>query len=1141
MRISLAWRAARASVLAVLVGGVLLPSAPAHSQPVAPRVVSGPTATTPPPGPSLVTDGARAQAAADRPDKPASGPQRAAPAIAASIPSGTWQPLGPAPIGPPFLQSGGFYGGVNAGRIDSVAVIPTGAHAGRTVVGTAGGGVWTSDDDGTTWTARTDQAPSLAIGAVADDPSNPDHLIAGTGEIFPCGDCYPGNGMLSSSDGGTTWTVQNPGGVFTGAKVGQVAIDQNNSLHMFAATNSGLFVTTNGGTTWAQPTDPSYGANVAGFVSAVVIDPTNPLIVYVGGTSKTVAKSTDGGLTWAAANTSITLPGGSFPLIALAISASSHLVLYASVGTTTGDKLNKTVDGGATWTLTNAPDFTGQLYSYGSGNGEQGWYDNTVAIDPINANHVVAGGIGVVETTDGGTTWTNVNGKTFFAGGPPNKVHPDFHAIAFRPDSKVWLGCDGGAFLYNPAGLSVANSNGNLNITQFYAGFNEVGGNVLAGAQDNGSARTSSPTVGPWTGIVVGDGGPSAITPNSSPTQFSIGNMALRVTTDGFASTLTNITPPNPNAPFTPPMIVVPNVGSPTNPTVYYGGQDLWQTTNPTSGATWNKRTFVFGSVSAIAAAPSDPNTVYVGFENGTLQVSTDGGVTFASLAVLPAFGSTFVTGISVDPTNAKAITVSVSTNNTRFQLAPPHVAQFSYTTDPSLGTWTVITGNGLPPQAAVSRVVYDNGALVAATDAGVYGTGTVSGGSTSWSLVGTGLPAVQVQDLFVDPTDSTLYAVTHGRGAWKLPVPVAGAADLAITKMASPSPVEAGTNLTYTLSVSNSVAATAATSVVLNDPLPTHTTFVSLVPAAGWLCTTPTVGANGTVNCTRPSLAMADGAQAFTLVVRVDLQTPASTSIGNTATVSSSTVDPTPADNTATTSTPVTFAQSLPAVVRTSTTWLLRNTLLGSGAADTTFAYGTRPLTPMMGDWTGSGTKTAGTFEAGVFKLRNTNTTGGADIMFTFGDPRGFAVAGDFNGDGVDDVAVYRNGVWQIHYLGTSPPPDATFSFGPGGAWPNTVPVVGDWTGTGIDGIGTYTYSTGTWDLRNTASAGVDNIGPFVFTAGAGSYPVTGDWTGNGIYGIGVKLGTTWSIRNTASAGAADNTLTFGLANDLPLTWRQP
>ena len=161
--------------------------------------------------------------------------------------------------------------------------------------GTAGGGIWTSDDNGTTWLPRSDAAADLAIGAVTVDPSNSNHLIAGTGEANQCGDCFAGVGILVSTDGGTTWTLQNPGGVFSGHYVAQVAIQPTNSNHQFAATDAGLFVTTNGGASWAKPTDPSY-ATVNGNITAVVINPTTSTIVYIGGGAKTVAKSSDGGV-----------------------------------------------------------------------------------------------------------------------------------------------------------------------------------------------------------------------------------------------------------------------------------------------------------------------------------------------------------------------------------------------------------------------------------------------------------------------------------------------------------------------------------------------------------------------------------------------------------------------------------------------------------------------------------------------------------------------------------------------------------------------------------------------------------------------------------------------------------------------------
>jgi len=688
----------------------------------------------------------------------------------AALPAGAWKPLGPDPIGPPFLAFAGFYGGANSGRVTAMVAIGSGTHAGRVVAASAAGGLWTSDNDGTTWTARTDHTLSIAIGSLAIDPANPDHLIAGTGEGNHCGDCAPGLGILSSVNGGTTWVIQNPGSVFTGAHVAAVAIGPGDSHHMFAATDRGLYVTTNSGTAWAKPTDPSY-APVDGDINAVVVDPSTPSTVYLAGGAATVAKSTNGGVAWSPASTGITAPPpGSFPVTVLAIAASSPSTLYASVGTfTLPVALYKTTNGGTTWAPVVAPDYTGQAYSYGpgGGTGEQGYYDNVVAVDPANASHVLAGGIALIETIDGGTTWTNTNTKAFFAAGT-NRDHPDHHGLAFRADHKIWVGDDGGTWLYDPATNDFANKNGNLNITQFYHGFSEVAGTVLAGSQDNSSARTNKGVLAAWSGIFSGDGGPSAITPNQVQTQFVIQNSSLWMTTDGFATTFRNIAAPAQGS-FSPPMTVAANAVDPTNPTVFYGGPDLYRTTNPAAATpTWAKVTTVGSFVSAIAVAPNT-HIVYVAFEDGTIQVSTDSGVSFTSLAAQP-FAETFVTGLSVNPANAKSITVSVSSTDARSYFDNPHVAQYSYTTTPASGTWAVITGN-LPNRGAVSHVIYDNGALVAATDAAVYATAAPAGSSTQWTLAGTGLPNVQVQDVAVDKVTHALYAATHGRGVWKLPV----------------------------------------------------------------------------------------------------------------------------------------------------------------------------------------------------------------------------------------------------------------------------------------------------------------------------------------------------------------------------------
>ena len=225
------------------------------------------------------------------------------------------------------------------------------------------------------------------------------------------------------------------------------------------------------------------------------------------------------------------------------------------------------------------------------------------------------------------------------------------------------------------------------------------------------------------------------------------------------------------------------------------------------------------------------------------------------------------------------------------------------------------------------------------------------------------------------------------------------------------------------------------------------------------------------------------------------------------------------------------------PLVVSGSTSWQLRDTLT-TGEANTTFSYGAKPLAPLTGDWDGNGSRTPGTFEAGVFKLRNAHSAGAADETFTFGDPRGFPVAGDWNNDGRDDVAVYRNGTWEFRYEVCGTPTTFTHTFGTGN-WPATVPVAGDWDGDGTDTIGTYTLASGTWTLSNTLPAGSGAaIAPFLFWQGTGSYPVVGDWDGDGDDTVGTKRGTTWALRNDNSNGGPALSFDFGATNDLPLSW---
>jgi PKD repeat protein len=689
---------------------------------------------------------------------------RAIPAarLASSL-TGAWAPLGPAPV----TQS--VYGGQNSGRVDSLAV----SSAGEIFVGTAGGGVWTSSNNGASWTTSTDQVSTgLAIGAIAIDPTNPSIIYAGTGEDNNCGDCFYGGGVLKSTDGGATWTVENPGGIFTGAAFASIAVDPNNDQRVYAGTSNGFYVSADGGSTWVQRagsvTDPTWG---------LALDPTtSPTTVYIATSGLGVQKSIDGGVTFTTASTGLPA-AANFGVTELGIGSGNagHHTLYAAVqlnGTTDtngGDlSMFKTTNGAGSWSQLTIPTYTTTAYAYGSGPGDQASYDNTLAVDPSNAARVIAGGVAAIETTNGGATWSNINGQTFGTG--VSVLHPDFHAVAFAPSGHAIIGCDGGVFGYAGGGASgVSNLNTNLNTTQAYEGLAQSGNgtSILAGLQDNGTALYSGSPA--WVDEVSGDGGSNAINPLDSTEQFGEADQSLLLTTDGW-STFTDITPPfGMNGNFVSPMTIVPNSAAPDSPTVFYGGADLWETTNPTAASpTWTQLTSVGTDVSAIAVAPSNPDVMYVGFDDGTLLVSTNATSASPTFTNIASPVGAWITHIEVDPTNPASILISFSASDVQTFAVPPLVAAGSVTlTGTPTASYTDITGN-LPTGVASNSVVFDGGSLLVATDVGVFETSSPNGSSTTWSAAGTALPNVQVIGLTVD-ANGDAFAATHGRGVWEL------------------------------------------------------------------------------------------------------------------------------------------------------------------------------------------------------------------------------------------------------------------------------------------------------------------------------------------------------------------------------------
>jgi len=336
-------------------------------------------------------------------------------------------------IGPAVLTD---RNGLNkfSGRISALAVDPRNSLV--VYAGAADGGVWKTINGGQSWTPLTDAQPSLSIGSIALDPSAPDTVYVGTGELNG-GDGYPGVGILKSTDAGNTWTnIQAP---FipknnVGFRIAAVSVSPANSQIVLAAAAStslpqgteGVFRSADGGNTWTNVLRASLGA------TSVVFDPQNSSVAYAGIVKTNangpqtveVLKSTDAGGTWS--GTGLAETAGSRVMLVVAPTDSSLYVAYTAV---TSDRafLFRSRDSGTSFTELN----DSQLCTAQCG------YNLAMAVNPTNSDEVFFGGFDILGSTDGGATWD-------FA----FTTHADQHALAFSASGdRVYAGNDGGMWV----------------------------------------------------------------------------------------------------------------------------------------------------------------------------------------------------------------------------------------------------------------------------------------------------------------------------------------------------------------------------------------------------------------------------------------------------------------------------------------------------------------------------------------------------------------------------------------------------------------------------------------------------------------------------------------------------------------------
>jgi photosystem II stability/assembly factor-like uncharacterized protein len=583
-----------------------------------------------------------------------------------------------------------------------------------------GAGIYRSTDHGATW-QQVGLTDSGAIGRIAVDPTDPQHLfVAAAGNLFnPGGE----RGVYETIDGGATWTrVLNGDNDTTGAV--DLAIDPTNPNRVFAAM-------------WDHRREPD--------------------LRRYGGVGSGLYRSTDGGTTWQRLTNGLPGADATIGRIGVALSPSNPQRVYAIVNQTNGffQGFYRSDDGGHSWT--NVPPDT----KLSDAQASFGWWFGRLWVDPVNQARVFAAGVSLCESQDSGATFTeHVN------------PHADHHAMVWDPKvaGRVYLGNDGGVYRSDN---NASNDQWTKAVSQPYTQFYSVdvseqdASRLVGGAQDNGVNRSYD---GPsWNYYVFGDGLAALINPvdqNYVYGCYQYGNCYR--STDG-GTTTTYFTPAI--AAGNRRNWFAPLVFAPSNPAIlYFGGTRVHRSTN--NAATWSvispdltggpgrDTSYPFGTVTTVASAKTDANRILAGTDDGRLWFTNNLGANWTRVTD-PDLPGTWVTRVAVDPANALVAYATFSGFRSGSLL--PYVLK---TTDGGTN-WSSIVSN--LPQAPVNDIVIVGSALYVATDVGVFSS---TDGGLSWGAAGAELPNVPVTDLEYRAASSSLYAATFGRGIYVLPAP---------------------------------------------------------------------------------------------------------------------------------------------------------------------------------------------------------------------------------------------------------------------------------------------------------------------------------------------------------------------------------
>ncbi len=675
-----------------------------------------------------------------------------------------------------------------SGRVSTLAVAPGKPEI--IYVGAAGGGVWKSVSGGVTFRPVFDEH-NMSIGKIAIDPQNPDIVWVGTGESWVRNSVSVGDGIYKTTNGGTNWQHL---GLKDTERIGDIIVHPANSDvvyvaalgHLWNANEArGVFKTIDGGKTWEKIlyVDENTGA------TDLAMDPENPDVLYAamwsfrrqpwafdsgftGGSG--LYKTTDGGKTWNKIHGN-GLPEEKLGRLAVAVAPSNRNVVYLTVECKSKEKkgLYLSTDAGATWRKV-SNEFNTTVRPF---------YFSSLTVDPKNDSIVAKCGLNAIISEDRGERFRTMDGS----------VHSDIHDIWIDPNNgkHILLATDGGVYQSFDRGYTF-HMFMNLPLSQFYhvSVDDDVPYNVYGGLQDNGSWYGPSQKAGgitnaDWKSSFGGDGFWSFRHPTRRDIIFSEyqgGNLVRYNKSTGVAKEIRPFPSKeegkyrfNWNAPIHL---------SPNNPDrMYFGAQylfksddmgDSWTRISPdlttndpekqkqkeSGGLTIDNSTAEnHCTIYHIAESPKNANIIWVGTDDGNLQVTTDGGKTWtnvvANVPELPK--NTWVS--FVEPGHFDANTAYVTFDGHR----TGDMATYVYKTTNLGKTWTRLAAKGVEGYAfCVREDLVNPNLLFVGTEFGLWIS--VDGGA-AWERFTNNLPRVAVHDMVIHPRDHALVLATHGRG----------------------------------------------------------------------------------------------------------------------------------------------------------------------------------------------------------------------------------------------------------------------------------------------------------------------------------------------------------------------------------------